>query len=84
MGAEHLIYCPMFLRCTFHDIGREILRHILRCLGASGRCSTGCPVKGAERLVLGAVPLSSAGFRGGEEGAKVSLLGTRKRTAPRI
>ena len=84
MGAEHLIYCPMFLRCTFHDAGREILRHILRRLGASGRCSTGCPVKGAERLVLGAIPLSSAGFRGGEEGSKVSLLGTRKRTAPRI
>ena len=88
MGAEHLIYCPMFLRCTFHDVGREILRHILRRLGASRRCSAGCsmghPVKGSERLVLGAVPLSSAGFRGGEEGSKVSLLGTRKRTDPRI
>ena len=35
MGAEHLIYCPMFLRCTFHDVGREILRHILRHMGAS-------------------------------------------------
>ena len=84
MGAEHLIYCPMFLRCTFHDIGREILRHILRCLGASGRCSTGCPVKGAERLVLGAVPLSSAGFRRVKEASGVSLLGTRKRAVPRI
>ena len=84
MGAEHLIYCPMFLRCTFHDVGREILRHILRCLGASGRCSTGCPVKGAERLVLGAVPLSSAGFRRAKEASGVSLLGTRKRAAPRI
>ena len=84
MGAEHLIYCPMFLRCTFHDVGREILRHILRRLGASRRCSTGHPVKGSERLVLGAVPLSSAGFRGGEEASRVSLLGTRKRTAPRI
>ena len=86
MGAEHLIYCPMFLRCTFHDVGREILRHILRRLEASRRCSagrsTGHPVKGSERLVLGAVPLSSAGFRGGEEGSKVSLLGTRKRADP--
>ena len=84
MGAEHLIYCPMFLRCTFHDVGREILRHILRRLGASRRCSAGHPVKGSERLVLGAVPLSSAGFRGGDEGSRVSLLGTRKRTDPRI
>lgn len=84
MGAEHLIYCPMFLRCTFHDVGREILRHILRRLGASRGCSTGYPVKGSERLVLGAVPLSSAGFRRVKEGSRVSLLGTRKRTAPRI
>lgn len=84
MGAEHLIYCPMFLRCTFHDVGREILRHILRRLGASRKRPTGHPVKGSERLVLGAVPLSSAGFRGGEEASRVSLLGTRKRTAPRI
>ena len=45
--------------------------------------SADCPASGSERVV-GAVPLSSAGFRGGEEGAKVSLLGTRKRTAPRI
>ena len=64
MGAEHLIYCPMFLRCTFHDVGREILRHILRRLGASRGCSTGYPVKGSERLVLGAIPLSSGGFAG--------------------
>jgi len=88
MGAEHLIYCPMFLRCTFHDVGCEILRHILRHLGASRRRSVGCsaghPVKGSERLILGAVPLSSAGFRRVKEASGVSLLGTRKRTAPRI
>ncbi len=84
MGAEHLIYCPMFLRCTFHDVGREILRHILRRLGASRGCSTGYPVKGSERLVLGAVPLSSAGFRRVKEASEVSLLGTRKRAASRI
>ena len=42
----------------------------------------GTPVKGSERLVLGAVPLSSAGFRGGDEALGVSLLGTRKRTDP--
>ena len=63
MGGEHLIYCPMFLRCTFHDIEREILRHILRCLGLPV-VYHGCPVKGSERWVVGAVPLSSAGFRG--------------------
>ena len=84
MGAEHLIYCPMFLRCTFHDVGREILRHILRRLGVYRWCPMGFPVKGSERRVVGAVPLSSAGFRGGEEGSRVSLLGTRKRTDPRI
>ena len=84
MGAEHLIYCPMFLRYTFHDVGREILRHILRRLGASRRCSVGYPVKGSEWRVVGAIPLSSAGFRGGKEASGVSLLGTRKRAASRI
>lgn len=84
MGAEHLIYCPMFLRCTFHDAGREILRHILRRLGVCRWCPIGFPVKGSERRVMGAVPLSSAGFRRVKEASGVSLLGTRKRAAPRI
>lgn len=84
MGAEHLIYCPMFLRYTFHDAGCEILRHILHCLGVSKMHSAGCPASGSEWRVMGAVPLSSVGFRGGEEASGVSLLGTRKRTDPRI
>lgn len=84
MGAKHLIYCPMFLRRAFHDAGREILRHILCRLGMCRRCSVGYPVKGSEWRAAGAIPLSSAGFRGGEEASGVSLLGTRKRTAPRI
>ncbi len=84
MGAEHLIYCPMFLRYTFHDAGREILRHILHCLGVSKMHSAGCPASGSEWRVMGAVPLSSVGFRGGEEASGVSLLGTQKRSAPRI
>ncbi len=42
--AEHLIYCPMFLRRTFRDIGCEILRHNLRLLGVAKMHSTDCPV----------------------------------------
>lgn len=64
MGAEHLIYCPMFLRYTFHDVGREILRHILHCLGVSKMHSAGCPASGSEWRVVGAIPLSSVGFAG--------------------
>ena len=82
--AEHLIYCPMFLRRTFRDIGCEILRHNLRLLGVCRWCPMGFPVKSSERRVAGAVPLSSAGFRRVKEASGVSLLGTRKRAAPRI
>ena len=74
----------MFLRRAFHDAGREILRHILRRLGVYRWCPMGFPVKGSEWRAAGAIPLSSAGFRGGEEASGVSLLGTRKRAAPRI
>ena len=44
--SEHLICCPMFLRCTFHDIEREILRHNLRLLGVPKMHSAGCPLRG--------------------------------------
>lgn len=42
------------------------------------------PASESEWRVVGAILLSSAGFRGGEEGSRVSLLGTRKRSVPRI
>lgn len=44
----------------------------------------GYPVKGSEWRAAGAIPLSSAGFRGGEEASGVSLLGTRKRADPYV
>lgn len=95
--SEYLIYCPMFLRSTFHDGKSEILRHIRGCAGdaeAPGGVCAGEPPCFTSR-VASAGPFEGfagfakgftgpfEGFLGGKEASKVSLLGTRKRTGPR-
>ena len=73
MGAEHLIYCPMFLRYTFHDAGREILRHILRRLGASKMHSADCPASAPHRGLSGGLRVLSLSLLWGFAGVKRPL-----------